>query len=298
MEGAYRKAYADGTLADAIGRVSKALRACRLCPRNCGVDRYAQAAGVCKTGRVASVASFGPHFGEEAPLVGWGGSGTIFFSSCNLLCVFCQNADISHGRAGRPVSADHLAQMMLSLQRRGCHNINFVSPSHVIAQILKALPAAVEGGLTVPLVYNTGGYDTAETLAELNGIIDIYMPDLKITDADVAGRLCDAPDYPSVVRDAIREMHRQVGDLVVDAQGLARRGLLIRHLVMPNDYAGTRQAMRFAASLSKDTYVNIMGQYRPWHRSDKEPGIDRRPCTDEIERARAIAREEGLIRLD
>jgi putative pyruvate formate lyase activating enzyme len=199
--------------------------------------------------------------------------------------------------AGREVGPGALAEMMLSLQRRGCHNINFVTPTHGVAQILEALPLAIEGGLTVPLVYNTGGYDTVETLKLLDGIFDIYMPDIKFMDPAVAEKYCDAPDYPEVVKKAIAEMHRQAGDLQIEG-GIATRGLIVRHLVMPNDQAGSKEAMAFLASLSKDTYVNVMAQYRPWYQADMHPEIDRRPTHDEFQQAVRIAKKAGLHRLD
>jgi len=244
------------------------------------------------------VASAFPHHGEESCLSGWGGSGTIFFSSCNLRCVFCQNYDISWGEEGRPVGPEELAGIMLALQRQGCHNINFVTPSHVIPQILEALPAAVEGGLRIPLVYNSSGYDAPEGLELLDGVVDIYMPDFKFWDPAVARRLA-AEDYPEAARAAVREMHRQVGDLVVDAQGLAVRGLLVRHLVLPGGLAGTAEVMRFLAGLSRNTFVNLMGQYRPEGRvgvGGAFAEIDRRIGRGEMEEAYRAAREAGLHR--
>ena len=200
------------------------LRSCRLCPRNCKVDRTADETGYCRTGIGSAVSNYSPHFGEEVPLVGTNGSGTIFFTNCNLRCLFCQNYEISHLGEGRTVAADQLARMMLDLQEMGCHNINFVSPSHVAAQILEALPLAIAAGLNVPLIYNTGGYDAVETLKLLEGVFDIYMPDLKFMDGEVARKLCRAGDYPEKAKAAVREMHRQVGDLAVNAQNVAERG--------------------------------------------------------------------------
>jgi putative pyruvate formate lyase activating enzyme len=245
------------------------------------------------------VSSFSPHFGEEDPLVGTGGSGTIFFTHCNLYCLFCQNFEISHLGEGEAVSSDRLAEMMLFLQERGCHNINFVSPSHVGAQILAALPKAVEGGLRVPLVYNTGGYDSVETLRLLEGVFDIYMPDLKFMDGEVSRRTCRAPDYPEKVQAAIKEMHRQTGDLALGVRSIAERGLLVRHLVLPGGLAGTREAMRFLArEVSPDTYVNIMNQYRPCGEAMAHPPLNRRITAGEYEEALTVAREEGIHRLD
>ncbi len=249
----------------------------------------------CRTGRLAVVSSFFPHHGEETCLRGWGGSGTIFFTHCNLRCVFCQNWDISWLGEGRPVHAEQLARMMLSLQRAGCHNINFVTPSHVVPQILEALVLAVAGGLRLPLVYNTGGYDRVETLELLEGVIDIYMPDIKFFDPQLARRWAAAPDYPEVVRAAVREMHRQVGDLEIDEQGIAHRGLLVRHLVMPNALQDTEQVMRFLAEeISPNTFVNVMPQYHPEGRAWHYPELARRITSEEYRQALAVARRYGL----
>jgi putative pyruvate formate lyase activating enzyme len=246
------------------------------------------------------VASYGPHFGEERPLVGRHGSGTIFFGYCNLACVFCQNWDISQGRElGRPVSPATLAAMMLSLQQQGCHNINLVSPTHVVAPILAAVRLAAHRGLRLPLVYNTGGYDCPETLALLDGIVDIYMPDMKFADSTIAVRLTGVPDYAEVNRAAVAAMHRQVGDLVIDAQGIARRGLLIRHLVLPDNLAGTDRITAFLAEqISRDTYLNLMDQYHPCYRADRYPPLDRRPTVTELRQARRWAEKCGLWRFD
>ena len=219
---------------------------CRVCPRRCKVDRLSDEKGICQTGAKAVVSSYAPHFGEESPLVGSGGSGTIFFTHCNLLCLFCQNYEISHLGQGLETDAGQLASMMVSLQRQGCHNINFVTPSHVVPQILAALPKAIEKGLTVPLVYNSSGYDSPETLKLLEGIIDIYMPDFKFWNRESAKRYAKAPDYPEVAQKAILEMHRQVGDLVMDDEGVAVKGLLVRHLVMPGGLEETREDIAFS----------------------------------------------------
>lgn len=245
------------------------------------------------------VSSAGSHFGEESPLVGTHGSGTIFFSGCNLLCSFCQNYDISHLREGSEVEADRLAGAMLQLARGGCHNINLVTPSHVVPQILEALVQAVEGGLHVPLVYNTGGYDSVETLTLLDGVVDIYMPDFKFWENAWAERLCGAGDYRERAMEALREMHRQVGDLEIDEAGVAVRGLLVRHLVMPGGTAGTEGVMRFLATeISRDTYVNVMDQYRPCWEAQKTPAVNRRISREEYEQALEAARKAGLHRLD
>ncbi len=299
FEPAYVRTIRQGLLKEKIQKANDLLAGCVLCPRKCGVDRLSGETGVCKTGRRAWVSSVDAHFGEEAPLVGENGSGTIFFTHCNLLCIFCQNYDISHKGEGRPVSNEQLAGMMLSLQRRGCHNINFVTPTHVTPAILAAVELAAEGGLHVPLVYNCGGYERGETLALLDGVVDIYMPDFKFWDPDVAAKTCDASDYPSAARKALREMHRQVGDLVTDASGVAQRGVLLRHLVMPGGLAGTRDVMRFiAAEISANTYVNIMPQYRPCGRAHEHPDLSRSPSDEDFEEAFRAAGKEGITRLD
>ncbi len=299
MEPGYVTLHRSGALAERAQSALRLLEACCLCPRKCGVNRLEDERGFCRTGRRARVASYNAHFGEESPLVGRHGSGTIFFSSCNLLCSFCQNYDISHEAEGVDVEPDQVAAMMLQLAERGCHNINFVTPSHVVPQILEALVTAAEHGLRVPLVYNSGGYDSVETLRLLQGIFDIYMPDFKFWDPQWSERFCQAPDYPEVARDALREMHRQVGDLVIGEDGVARRGLLLRHLVMPKGVAGTREIMRFVAKeISRATYVNVMDQYRPCGRASKEPWIDRRLTAAEYREAVADTEAAGLHRLD
>lgn len=295
----YIKAHERGELARCAEQAREVLRNCRLCPRYCEVNRLEDKKGICRTGRLAMVSGYNPHFGEEAPLVGDKGSGTIFFTNCNLLCVFCQNWEISHLGEGTEVNTKTLAGMMLTLQRQGCHNINFVTPTHVVPQILDALCNAVEGGLSVPLVYNTSCYDSVESLRLLDGIIDIYMPDFKFWDTGMSRRYLKVPDYPDRAREAIREMHRQVGDLVLDERGIAQRGILLRHLVMPGGTAGTREIMRFIArEISPNTYVNIMDQYRPCGNAFRFPLIDRRISHTEYEEALTAAREEGITRLD
>ena len=296
---AYIETYNRGLLKKKIDQAYEVLKACTLCPRACGVDRLSGEKGICQTGEHAIVSSYNPHFGEESPLVGNHGSGTIFFARCNLLCIFCQNYDISHEGEGVEFSSEQLAMTMLSLQDKGCPNINFVTPTHVVPQILAALDKAIEAGLRVPLVYNTGGYDRSETLAILDGVFDIYMPDFKFWDPKVAEELSDAPDYPEVAREALKEMHRQVGDLVMDQQGVAQRGLLIRHLVLPDGLAGTRQVMRFLArEISPDSYVNIMAQYRPCGRASEVPALTRTITEEEHQEAIQIAHNEGITRLD
>jgi len=280
-------------------RARDLLSPCSVCPRKCGVNRVEGDLGSCRTGDMAAVSSFNPHFGEEYPLVGRGGSGTIFFSRCNLSCIFCQNYEISHLDEGEEVSKDRLSTIMLYLQRLGCENINLVSPTHVMPQILDSLPGAIEGGLRIPIVYNTGGYDSPVSLDILDGIIDIYMPDAKYSSPEVSLRLSGVPDYPQVNREAIREMHRQVGDLSLDDRGVATRGLLVRHLVLPGDLAGTDGVTGFIArEISPNTYVNIMDQYRPCFRADEVEVLGRRVSRSEYEQALEIARSNGLRRLD
>ncbi|HSR11591.1 MAG TPA: radical SAM protein [Thermodesulfobacteriota bacterium] len=285
------------------GRIAEAfalLEKCTVCPRKCGVDRTKGERGFCRAGGLPEISSFGPHFGEERPLVGRNGSGTIFMTHCNLGCVFCQNYSISRLGEGYEISFEEFSRVMVELQRKGCHNINFVSPSHFVPHILKALPRAVEMGLTVPLVYNTGGYDSVEALKLLDGIFDIYMPDFKYVREDVAEVYSQAPDYPQAVMAALEEMHRQTGDLTLDDRGIAVRGLLVRHLVLPEDLAGTREAMRFLATrISPNTYVNIMAQYYPC--GDRIPPgspLARRITRQEFTDAIRMAREEGITRID
>jgi len=299
FEAAYIKTFEAGLLGEKIDSAYSELRACNLCPRNCGVDRSAGETGICKTGNHAMVSSYNPHFGEEAPLVGSHGSGTIFFTHCNLMCLFCQNFDISHEGHGVEVSCEQIAAVMLALQKQGCHNINFVTPSHVVPQILAAVDIAVQNGLTVPLVYNTGGYDRVETLKLLEGVIDIYMPDFKFWDPQIAESACDARNYPEVACRALIEMHRQVGDLVLNKDQIAQRGLLIRHLVLPHDLAGTREVMKFIATqISPNSYVNIMSQYRPCGRAAEINGLDTYPSREDYREAVNAARQEGITRLD
>lgn len=299
MEPVYIELYQRGVLQAKAREAKDMLRSCQMCPRTCRVDRTAGQKGFCRTGERAVISSYNPHFGEEAPLVGRGGSGTIFFTHCNLLCIFCQNYEISHQGLGDEVSPQVLARMMVQLQNWGCHNINFVTPSHVAAQILEALPLAVELGLKVPLVYNTGGYDRVETLRLLDGVIDIYMPDIKFLDSSVAERLCRAADYPQVVKAAVKEMHRQVGDLAVDSRGIAVRGLLVRHLVMPHGLSQSREVMEFLAQeISENTYLNVMDQWRPCGEAHSHPELSRRISREEYAQALEAARACGLHRLD
>jgi putative pyruvate formate lyase activating enzyme len=301
FEPAYLALYRDGELQRRVERGLAELESCNICPRGCGVNRIENKTGVCHSGRYAIIASYNPHFGEEDPLRGWRGSGTIFFSWCNLRCVFCQNFDISQVGVGVEVSPRQLAEIMLRLQDQGCHNINFVTPEHVVPQIIEALPFAVEGGLHLPLVYNTSAYDSILSLQLLDGIVDIYMPDFKIWDPAPALRYLKARDYPDAAKLALREMHRQVGVLRMDENGLARRGVLVRHLVMPDDVAGTANIMRFLAEdLSPNTYVNLMDQYYPAGKvsTSKYAKINRRLSNKEFSAAVRTAREAGLWRFD
>ena len=297
---AYLQALEDGILERRAAQALDRLANCTLCPRRCAVDRTAGETGICKTGRLAMVASYNAHFGEETPLVGRNGSGTIFFSHCNLLCIFCQNYEISHRGAGQELDETQLAAIMLELQDAGCHNINFVTPSHVVPQILAALLIAARKGLRIPLVYNCGGYDRVETLRMLDGIVDIYMPDIKFWEAAVARDTCDAPDYPAVASRALIEMHRQVGDLRIDREeGLACKGVLVRHLVLPGALAGTAGIMRFIAEkISPDTYVNVMSQYRPCGRAKEIPALAQALSPVEYDQAVQEARQAGITRLD
>ncbi|MDQ7824369.1 MAG: radical SAM protein [Candidatus Eremiobacteraeota bacterium] len=294
----YLKAYHSGMLRESTNRAYALLARCRLCARFCEVDRTAGEKGYCSITDKAVVSSYGPHFGEESPLVGHGGSGTLFLTSCNLLCTFCQNYEISHLRQGEEMGPRQIARIMLSLQRRGCHNINFVTPSHQLPFLLDALGIAAEGGLTIPLVWNCGGYESMESLSLLDGIIDIFMPDFKFWSIGPALELLNASDYPEVARKALKEMQRQVGDLVMDEEGIAFQGLLIRHLVMPENICGTEKLLQWIArELSPSAYVNLMAQYRPCFRAG-DYGPARRGITDsEYRQALLWGREQGL-RLD
>ena len=291
-------------LRDRAQRAVAQLADCRLCPRDCGVNRLADAWSACKTGRHAVVSSWFPHFGEEDCLRGWNGSGTIFFGHCNLRCVFCQNYDISQDikpRAEQGVTAREIAAMMISLQRRGCHNINFVTPEHVVAQIVEAVAEALALGLELPLVYNTSAYDALGSIELMNGLVDIYMPDFKYWSREASARYLKAADYPDAARAAIMAMHEQVGPLVLDGQGLARRGVLIRHLVMPGALDETRAILEWIArELGPDTYVNLMDQYYPAGKVNEErySEINRRLTSAEFVEAQRAAAQLGLRRLD
>ena len=305
---AFRPAYLSLGRDELNARVARALEAladCRACPRDCGVNRLADRWSACKTGRHAIVSSAFPHFGEEDCLRGWNGSGTIFFSHCNLRCVFCQNFDISQGiKAGPAAPAstpDEIAAMMIALQRRGCHNINFVTPEHVAPQIVEAVAAAIDRGLKLPIVYNTSAYDSLESISMMDGIVDIYMPDFKYWSEESSRKYMQAENYPGAARAAIKAMHDQVGPLVMDDDGLAKRGVLVRHLVMPGGLSETRRILEWiAAELGPDTYVNLMDQYYPAGKVNGErfPEINRRPTSTEYREALTMARDLGLARLD
>jgi len=301
FEPAYLNLCRSGELRRRAAEAVECLRHCLVCPRDCGVNRTAGKMATCHTGRYARVSSYFAHLGEENCLRGWRGSGTIFFSMCNLRCVFCQNFDISQAQSGSETSPERLAAMMLELQAEGCHNINFVTPEHVVPQVIEGLDIAAERGLRLPLVYNTSAYDSLHSLQLLEGVVDIYMPDFKFWDSASSLRYVKAKDYPEVVRRSIREMHRQTGVLKCDEWGLAKRGVLVRHLVMPGEIAGTESIMRFLAEeVSRDTYVNVMSQYHPAGRVSAAEfrEINRRISTAEYDRALEAAHRAGLWRID
>jgi len=309
---AYLELYASGLLRERVEQARELLGlrhadderpTCRVCPRNCRVARLDDEPGYCRVGRFATVSSAFPHFGEEDCLRGWRGSGTVFFTSCNLRCAFCQNYEVSQLRQGKLLTPEQLADLYLRVQSWGCHNLNWVTPEHVVPQALEALELAIERGLRLPVVYNTSAYDSPECLALLDGIVDIYMPDFKLWDGELARRYLGVRDYPDVARHSIREMHRQVGDLVIDAEtGLARGGLIVRHLVMPDAVEESRQIFGWlAAELSPETYINVMDQYYPAGsvlETDRYPELQRKLRPDEYARAVQLAREVGLWRLD
>ena len=306
-EPVYVQTWRNGLLDSKVTEALQELEECRVCPRNCRINRLKDERRVCNTGRRAIVSSAFPHFGEEDCLRGHRGSGTIFFGLCNLRCVFCQNWDISQRETGFELQAEQIADLALELQGRGCHNINFVTPEHVVPQVIEALAVAIPRGLRIPIVYNTSAYDSLASLRLLEGLVDIYMPDFKFWHRESARVRCKAKDYPVVARAAILEMHRQVGDLRFGPDGTARRGLLVRHLVMPAQTDEAEAIMRWLADeVSPDTYVNVMGQYQPQYQvgeiaRDGKPryeSIDRQPTDHEIAAARVAARAAGLSRLD
>ncbi len=286
-----------GELARRVDLLTEILRECRLCPRECRINRLEGELGYCQAGAELMVSSAFPHFGEEPPLVGLNGSGTIFLTHCNLRCVFCQNYDISHLGRGEPATPSDMARIMIKLQEMGCHNINFVTPTHYAPQIVASLPLGIEMGLHLPIVYNCSGYESIEVIKLLDGIVDIYMPDAKFMEERYAEEFCNAQDYPGVIRVVLREMHRQVGDLALDSKGVAERGLLIRHLVMPGGVASSESVLKFIAEeISVHSYVNIMNQYRPEYRADEHTQIDRRTSLKEYLGAVQIAKRFGLYR--
>ncbi len=300
FEPAYLRLERTGELAERARTLWSIYKSCRLCPRQCGVNRLKGEKGICGATSRVKVSSAHPHFGEERPLVGRRGSGTIFFSHCNLRCCFCQNWEIAHRGDGSYLSDESLGRMMADVEGVGCHNINLVTPTHVVPNIVQGLRTAIRLGLRVPLVYNCGGYEPVEILKLLDGIVDIYLPDFKYTDGNMSEKYSSgAKDYPEVAAAAHIEMHRQVGELVVDENGIALRGLMIRHLVLPNNLAGTKKFVEFVAQkLTRSTYVNIMAQYRPEHQARQIPELSRRLTAGEYSQAVAWAREAGLTRLD
>jgi len=274
---------------------AKLLDPCRLCPRRCEASRLQGEIGLCAIGDLPIIASCSPHFGEEPPLVGFHGSGTVFFTGCNLGCIFCQNYDISHQRVGQPLTADQLAAVFLKIQTIGCHNLNLVTPTHVVPQILEALAVAVDCGFSLPLVYNSSGYDPVEVLQLLNGIVDIYMPDVKSFAEDFCRMYLHAPDYPEVAQKAVLEMASQVGDFLKDDQGIARRGVLVRHLAMPERESDSLEILRFlSGEIPARLLVNVMGQYRPCYRAGEYDELDHRTSMDVVRRLQAYARQRGL----
>lgn len=299
MAPGYLTLFESGELQSRIDRARKIMKCCTICPRNCKVDRIEGALGLCGVGELASVSSYGPHFGEERPLVGKNGSGTIFFASCNLLCIFCQNYEISHfdEDTARHLTSKELAAVMVNLQQQGCHNINLVTPTHVVPQILAALPEAIKRGLKLPLIYNSSGYDSLATLELLDGVVDIYMPDFKFWHSSTAQTCTNAADYPEIARAAIKAMHNQVGDLHVDDKGIAVRGLLIRHLVMPGQLDETGKILSFIVEeISPKCHVNIMDQYRPCGQAI--PPIDRPLSGEEFQEALHYAKKTNLVQLN
>ena len=294
----YLDTYATGELDYKINQANEALTHCTLCPRSCNIDRTGKQRGICKTGVLARVSLYQPHFGEEKPLVGSGGSGTIFFTHCNLMCNFCQNFDISHHGYGDEVSPEQLANMMVYLQNYGCHNINLVTPSHVVPQILSALKIAIEKGLSIPLVYNTSSFDSVFSLKLLEGIVDIYLPDIKYLDPYKTELTMNAPDYPQVAKRAVREMYRQVGDLIINDKGIAERGLLVRHLVMPGETENLIAVLKFLINeISSNTHINLLGQYHPAGTAANIQKLAHGLSIQEYQQSLNLAREFGVKQL-
>lgn len=298
MEPFYINSYKEGKFKEKITTLYGILENCEICPRNCRVNRLKDEKGYCRSGKNLMISSFSPHFGEEEPLVGTGGSGTIFLTNCNLLCIYCQNYDISHLGYGKTVSEDEAADYMINLQEQGCHNINLVTPTHFTPQLVKAIGLAINKGLSLPIVWNCGGYESVNTIKLLDGIVDIYMPDMKYGLVESAKKYSDAPDYFERCKEAVVEMHRQVGDLMIE-DGIAYRGLLVRHLVLPNNVAGSNEILEFIAEkISKNTYVNIMDQYRPMYKAHEYEKLRRRPNFKEYKEVVEMAKELGLERGD
>ncbi|MBR9997962.1 MAG: hypothetical protein KFF73_03280 [Cyclobacteriaceae bacterium] len=293
----YIRLFNEGILQERLEKINRLINPCILCPHHCRVNRKLEKTGNCHAGHLPVLASWGPHFGEEPPLVGHHGSGAIFFSHCNLHCIFCQNFDISQLASGRICSFEELADIMIELQLRGCHNINFVTPTHMAHAILKALPRAIENGLRIPLVYNSGGYDSADTIRILDGIFDIYMPDLKYFDNETAFKLSGIRNYVDEAVPAIREMYRQTGDLVIDDEGIAERGLIVRHLILPENLGNTVDVIDFVRDLSVNTYFNLMDQYWPAYHAHNDPRLGRRITGKELEKALHHAESVGLTRI-
>ncbi|MBM7624432.1 radical SAM protein [Sporohalobacter salinus] len=293
----YLKLYQSGELATRVEKAYNILQDCTLCPHHCHVDRSNDEIGYCQTGNEIKIASYGPHFGEEPPLIGSYGSGTIFFSNCNLKCIYCQNYDISQHQSGNTVTVQELAEIMISLQNKECHNINFVTPSHMVHALLAATLKSCEMGLNIPLVYNSGGYDDKKILQLLDGVIDIYMPDVKYADENTALKYSKIPNYPDIVKEALKEMHQQVGNLKTK-DNTAVQGLIIRHLILPDNLAGTEEIMNFIANkLSTDTYINIMDQYYPAYKAVDYKTLNRKINESEFKEAIKLAKNKGLTRI-
>jgi putative pyruvate formate lyase activating enzyme len=295
MYPSYLNAYNDGSLEKLIEQALKMLECCAICPRNCKVNRLKGQKGFCKTGLRPKVCSFMPHHGEEPPISGERGSGTIFFSQCNMSCVYCQNYEFSQLGEGREVDFEDLAQFMLELQNLGCHNINLVTPTHVMPQILKSLRIAISKGLKIPIVYNTGGYELPEMIKLLDGIVDIYLPDMRYADSQMSKTHSNAPDYPKYNQATVKEMHRQVGVAQINDEGIIKRGLIIRHLVLPNGISGTEKTMKFISEeLSQDSYISLMSQYTPYYKAHEFKSVSRKITLEEYEEARNAMHKYGL----
>lgn len=296
MKPSYVELFEEGEIEKRIEKLCKVLESCELCPRKCRVNRLEGEIGVCNSGKELAVSSYAPHYGEERPLVGVGGSGTMFLTHCNLLCVYCQNYDISHQGFGREVTSSRAAGIMMDLQGMGCHNINFVTPTHFTPQLVEATKLSIEKGLRLPIVWNCSGYENVEIIKLLDDVVDIYMPDIKYSQSEPSKKYSKAPDYFTRCKEAVREMHRQVGDLKLNDSGIAFRGLLIRHLVLPNNLAGSEEVLKFISKLSINSYVNIMSQYRPQGEAYKYRELNRIPTTEEFNKVFNIARYLGLTR--